>query len=134
MLRNILILTVSVLSLQSISYAADSDKLTSDAISAITQQSVVINEIEDIVKNTATAQVVGDVVESITNSPEATKVKKTIGQKIKSFFANLFICLKATNEVVKDVVDNKNAITNEIQGIRDVIGSIKNDVNNIKNG
>lgn len=129
MLRNILILTVSILSLQSVSYAADADKPMSDVVSAISQQSVVINEAEAITQTGTASSVVNEVVDSIADPAEVAKVKKTIGQKVKSFFKNLFVCLKATNEVVKDTVDNANAIKKEV---KDTIEDIKDNMNSIK--
>lgn len=124
MLRKILILTVSVLSLQSMSYAADSDKPMSDTVSAITLQSVVAKEIETTIQN-ATTSTLAEVVGSVIDQPEVVKVKKTAGEKIKSFFANLFVCLRATTDVVKDVTTNVHSITKDVQDIRNTIGSMK---------
>lgn len=124
MLRNILILTVSILSLQSMSYAADNDKLMSNAVSAITQQTVVVSDHEVIANSSAPAVITTIANDHAADTPAPAKAKKTTAQKIKSFFANLFICLKATNEVVNDVANNAHAIsdsvTQTVQNIKDI--------------
>lgn len=126
MLRNILILSVSVFSLQTISYAADADNLMSDPASAAIKQSVmVINENEDVqdaVQSAVSSSTTAAISDAVDDLAETVKTKKTIGQKIKSFFANLFICLRATGDVAKEVAGNVKDIAKDVDDLKKTFG------------
>lgn len=124
MLRNILILSVSVFSLQTISYAADADNLMSDPASAAIKQSVmVINEdVQDAVQSAVSSSTTAAISDAVDDLAETVKTKKTIGQKIKSFFANLFICLRATGDVAKEVAGNVKDIAKDVDDLKKTFG------------